>query len=225
MNELGATNKRLSDINKELIDANEELQVANEELVLTHEELQASIEELETTNEELQATNEELETNNEELQATNEELETTNEELRARTSELQEFMSIAESERVRLSEIVEFAPFSILVLRGANFVVDAYNPYYAQRLEGRSIQGHPLEEVLDVFWNETMAARILSLTREVYFMETMSTLSKENGSSPTPSKDDSHEIRAHDFAYTLVPSHNASGKVDGVINYATAEMK
>lgn len=111
MNELSTANKRLSDMNKELLDANEELQVANEELMLTHEELQASIEEFETTNEELQATNEELETNNEELQATNEELETTNDELRARTNELQEITISLESERVRLSEMVELAPF------------------------------------------------------------------------------------------------------------------
>src|SRR6266700_8310232 len=111
MQELSASNARLNETNKELLDANEELQVSNEELVLAHEELQATIEEFETTNEELQATNEELETSNEELQATNEELETTNDELRARTSELQELTTVLDSERRRLSEMIELAPF------------------------------------------------------------------------------------------------------------------
>src|SRR5205085_9725444 len=90
LEELGSSNRRLTDVNKELQDANEELQAANEEMMLSQEELQATNEEFETTNEELQATNEELETNNEEMQATNEELETTNDELSARTGELQE---------------------------------------------------------------------------------------------------------------------------------------
>ncbi len=128
MNEISTVNKRLNDVNKELLDANEELQVANEELMLTQEELQATIEEFETTNEELQATNEELETSNEELQATNEELETTNDELRARTNELQELANMIESERTRLGEMVELAPFYILVLRGPNLVVEALSP-------------------------------------------------------------------------------------------------
>ena len=143
--ELGTTNKRLTEVNKELTDTNEGLQVANEELLLTHEELQASIEEFETTNEELQATNEELETNNEELQATNEELETINEELRARTSELQEMTTVLENERSRLAEMVaELAPFYILVLRGPNLIVEAYNSRYASLIENRPVQGRPL---------------------------------------------------------------------------------
>jgi two-component system CheB/CheR fusion protein len=225
MNDLSSTNKRLSDVNKELMDANEELQVANEELVLTHEELQASIEEFETTNEELQATNEELETNNEELQATNEELETTNDELRARTGELQEFMSVVDNERIRLSEIVTFAPFYILVLQGSQFIVDAYNPRYARLLEGRSIQGHPLETVLDIFWDETLASKMMSLTREVYRLETMRTFSQKHLPLTGKAEDGTEQAGLHNFIYTLVPSHNITGKVDGVIIYAIDETE
>jgi two-component system CheB/CheR fusion protein len=225
MNDLSSTNKRLSDVNKELMDANEELQVANEELVLTHEELQASIEEFETTNEELQATNEELETNNEELQATNEELETTNEELRARTSELQEFMSIVDSERIRLSEIVESTPFYILVLRGSQFTVDAYNPRYIQLLEGRSIQGHPLETVLDIFWDETLSSKIMSIARETYRLETTRILSHTQIPLAIKAKDSTEKARPHNFVYTFVPSHDVTGKVDGVIIYAIDETE
>ncbi len=221
MQELGTANKRLSDMNKELMDANEELQVANEELVLTHEELQASIEEFETTNEELQATNEELETNNEELQATNEELETTNDELRARTGELQELTNILENDRVRLFEMVEFAPFYILVLRGPVLLVEAYNPRYARVLEGREVQGHPLEEVIDLFWEPGAGFTLTRLAREVYMQETPRTTPRIRTIMPGV-----HEGQEESyFSYTVVPSHNASGRVDGVIIYASDETE
>src|SRR5260370_38740187 len=126
-------------------------EVGNGGVGVTQEELQARIEEFETTNEELQATNEELETNNEELQATNEELETTNEELRARTGELQEATILLESERGHLAEMVELAPFYIMVLRGPNLIVEAYNPRYAQILKRREVHGLPLETVSEPF--------------------------------------------------------------------------
>src|SRR6266487_948303 len=166
MHELSSANKRLNDVNKELLDANEELQVANEELVLTHEELQATIEEFETTNEELQATNEELETNDEELQATNEELETTNDELRGRTAELQELTTVLESERLRLAEMVELAPFYIMVLRGPSLIVEAFNPRYTGLLGDRVVQGRPLDEIFELFWEAGIS--IVRLAREVY---------------------------------------------------------
>jgi len=221
MNELGAANKRLSDVNKELMDANEELQVANEELVLTHEELQASIEELETTNEELQATNEELETNNEELQATNEELEATNDELRARTNELQEITSILESERVRLSEMVELAPFYILVLRGQNLLVEAYNPRYARLLEERVVQGRQLEEVIDLLWEDaSVGMSLVRLARQVYRQEIAQTIPRMLGALPGM-----REVKESYFTYTIVPSHNAAGNVDGVMIYAVDESE
>ncbi len=221
MNELGTTNKRLSYANKELMDANEELQVANEELMLTHEELQASMEEFEATNEELQVTNEELETNNEELQATNEELETTNDELRARTSELQELANILDSERVRLAEVVELAPFYVLVLRGPSLIIEAYNPKYARVLEGQTAQGRPLDDIVELFWEPQVAITLISLAREVYRQDEIRTTSRIPGSvSQTPG--DSVESY---FVYTLVPSHDTSGRVSGVIVYALDETK
>ncbi len=223
MNELSSANKRLSDLNKELTDTNEELQVSNEELVLTQEELQASIEEFETTNEELQATNEELETNNEELQATNEELETTNDELRARTGELQELMNVLERERLRLAEMVESAPFYILVLRGPVLLIDAYNPRYTRFLEGRTIHGHPLEEVMDAFWEVPVALKIISLIREVYRLETARIVPLHFAFPQLAS--DEKKPPTHNFVYTFVPSHDASGRVDGVIVYAIDETE
>ena len=223
MNELTSTNKRLSDVNKELTDTNEELQVSNEELVLTHEELQASSEEFETTSEELQATNEELETNNEELQATNEELETTNDELRARTSELQELTTILDGERFRLSEMVEAAPFYILVLRGPALLINAYNPRYTHLLEGRPVQGHPIEEVMDIFWEKEAARKIIGLIREVYRLESPRTIPLRLAF--TQLSHDEKDPPIHNFVYTFVPSHDAAGRVDGVIVYAIDETE
>ena len=220
MNELGTTNKRLSYVNKELMDANEELQVANEELMLTHEELQATIEEFETTNEELQATNEELETNNEELQATNEELETTNDELRARTSELQDVANTLDSERVRMAEIVELAPFYILVLRGPSLLVEAYNPRYAHMLEGRTAQGHPLDEVMELFWGTQFGMALIQQAREVYQRDETRTMPRILTTSPQQ-----NDEKESYFVYTLVPSHDAQGRVNGVLIYALDETE
>ena len=225
MQELGTANKRLSDMNKELMDANEELQVANEELMLTHEELQASIEEFETTNEELQATNEELETNNEELQATNEELETTNEELRARTNELEELTTILGNERVRLSEIVELAPFYILVLRGPDLTVEAYNPRYDRLLVGPDVLRHRLEEVIDLFWEPKAGFALLHLARDVYVNKLSKTLSRVLTIIPANREEKREEQSKGYFSYTLVPSHDTSGRVDGVIIYALDETE
>src|SRR5256714_73027 len=215
--ELSSTNKRLNDMNKELLDANEELQVANEELMLTHEELQASIEEFETTNEELQATNEELETNNEELQATNEELETTNDELRARTSELQELTGMLESERVQLAEMVELSPFYIMVLRGPNLLVEAFNPRYAGLLSEQEVQGRPLEVVFELFWEAGIP--LVRLAHEVY----QQNVTRITSRMLTPVPGSNGELTANYFVYTLVPSHDASGKVSGVVIYAADE--
>src|SRR5256886_12907728 len=217
--ELSSTNKRLNDMNKELLDANEELQVANEELMLTHEELQASIEEFETTNEELQATNEELETNNEELQATNEELETTNDELRARTGELQEATIMLESERGHLAEMVELAPFYIMVLRGPNLIVEAYNPSYAQILKGREVHGRPLEIVFELFWEEGIP--IVRAAHEVFRQGIMQMTPRVLTRVPNTNGGYSESY----FVYTLVPSHDAGGKVSGVIIYAVDETQ
>src|SRR6266567_4703285 len=219
MNALGSANKRLNDVNKELLDSNEELQVANEELVLTHEELQASIEEFETTNEELQATNEELETNNEELQATNEELETTNEELRERTSELQELAAVLESERVRLVEMVELGPYYIVVLRGPGLVVEAFNPRYAQFFEGQLVQGRPLQEIFEAFWEPGLA--LVRLALEAYYQDSVRTIPR----MPTRLPDTGSDAAESYFTYTIVPSHDARGKVSGVIIYATDETE
>jgi hypothetical protein len=212
LDELSAANRRLSDLNKELQDANEELQATNEEMMLTQEELQATNEEFEATNEELQATNEELETNNEEMQATNEEMETTNEELQARTGELQELMRALADERTRLNEIIEMAPLYILVLRGPALLVEAINPRYARLFEGRDAVGHPFEEAVPV--GEQGA--LLNLIREAY----QENVVRVTPPLPVPAGSMSDAPVSGSFVYTIVPSHDSSGRVDGVVLYA-----
>jgi two-component system, chemotaxis family, CheB/CheR fusion protein len=218
MQELRAANLRLTEVNKELLDTNEELQVSNEELVLTHEELQASIEEFETTNEELQASNEELETSNEELQASNEELETTNDELRARTQEQQELTHLLESERRRLSEMVELAPFAILVLRGPRLLVEAYTPRSAPLVEAKVVQSQSLDDVFEHFW--PAGAALVRLAHEVYQHDVVRTTSR----LPTRLLHDGQIVERY-VVSTLVPSHDAAGRVSGVMVYAVDETE
>ncbi len=207
VSELTSANKRLSEMNKDLQDANEELQATNEEMTLTQEELQASNEELEATNEEIQATNEELETNNEELQATNEELEATNDELSARTQELQEVARTLSSERVRLTEMIELAPMHVLVLRGVSLVLEACNPRFAKLLEGQDWLDHPLEDVVrgsdfgalvppirDAFWNDRASEQVHV------------------------------QLGPHALNCTIVPTHDAVGKVDGVVVFGSEPL-
>ncbi len=212
--ELSAANRRLNETNKELLDSNEELQVSNEELLLTHEELQATVEEFETTNEELQATNEELETSSEELQATNEELETSNDELRASTAELQDLTNALENEKMRLTELIELAPFNSMVLRGPDLRVEAFHPNYARRPEAQKALGQPLEEVYHYFW--AGAGEGVRLAREVYQHDAMRSLPRMRTSLP----ETSDGVKDSYLVYTMVPSHDTTGHVSGVIMYA-----
>src|SRR5262245_3164422 len=210
--DLSGANTRLNDLNKELQDANEELQAANEEMMLAQEELQATNEEIEATNEELQATNEELETNNEELQATNEELETTNEELTERTTELIETGKSLADERVRLTEMVELAPFYIMLLRGPGLIIEAFNARSAGLLGGREVIGQPFAEI----FQEPEMAELVGLVRESYREDQSRTTSRIRTRLP----DERGKMTESYFVYTIVPAHDSEGKVDGLVIYA-----
>ena len=211
LEELQTTNRRLSELNKDLQDANEELQASNEELMLAQEELQATNEEFEATNEELQATNEELETNNEELQATNEELETTNEELSARTAELQELTGMLENERVQLTEMVELAPFYILLLRGPHLAVEAFNANYRDFFQSREVIGVPG----DIVFEGTELEPLVDLIHRAYNLDRSQT-----ELIVTTVEDEAGRGESRQFLYTIVPIHGNTGKVEGVVVYA-----
>src|SRR5262249_229646 len=212
VDDLSGANTRLNDLNKELQDANEELQAANEEMMLAQEELQATNEEIEATNEELQATNEELETNNEELQATNEELETTNEELTERSNELVETGKSLADERVRLTEMVELAPFYIMLLRGPGLLIEAFNTRSAGLVGGREVVGQPFAEI----FQEPEMADLVSLVREAYREDQTRTSARIRTQFP----DQRGKGTESYFVYTIVPTHDSEGKVDGLVIYA-----
>jgi two-component system CheB/CheR fusion protein len=74
------------------------------ELMSTKEYLQTTIEEIETSNEELKSTNEELQSSNEELQSTNEELSTSKEELQSVNEEL---VTVNSEHEVKLAELAK----------------------------------------------------------------------------------------------------------------------
>ena len=205
--ELGSSNRKLSELNKELQDANEELQASNEEMMLTQEGLQATNEEFEATNEELQATNEELETNNEELQATNEELETTNEELVARSSELQELTQVLTMERLRLTEMVELAPFHIGVVSGPSMIVESLNAPPGKF--GGLVKGSSLEELVS-----PDMLPVVRGVREVY-------------RTGRPWTSEKLSIRTQEQAgevvtlmeFTVIPNRDSNGAVIGAVLY------
>ena len=223
VNELGASNKRLNEANKALLRANDELTQTNEDMILTQEELQARLEELETVNEELQASFAELESDDDRLQAASQEMEAANEELRATSSVLEDANAVLEAragalqeqndlltdERRRLAEIVEYAPFSFVLLRGAELRVEAVSPHYNRRLQGRNVLGQPLSHVEGLLW--PAGPPLERLATEIYRQgEPRSLSSEQAGGERHP-------------AYTLVPVRGDDGTAMGVIIYAMDE--
>jgi two-component system, chemotaxis family, CheB/CheR fusion protein len=204
--ELGAVNVRLKHTNDQLQEANEELQGANEELLLAQEELQATNEEFEATNEELQATNEELETNNEELQATNEELEATNEEMAARTADLQEQAHTLTGDKSRLSELLEGAPASVMVLRGPDLQVETANT----RVDGFPGGTEAIGRTLGELCTTSELRAVLEGARRAFqedhrWVSLRISLPLDGGSKQV--------------VFSVVPTHDAAGRVSGVVLY------
>jgi two-component system CheB/CheR fusion protein len=233
VDQLGATNKHLNEVNTALMKVNEELRATNEDMLMTQEELQAKLEELELTNEELQANFEELETSdealqaakeemettNEAIQATNEALETTNADLHARIGELQAQNDLLVEERRRLAEIIECAPYSILVLRGPDLRVESFNERSAGGLQGQDVLGRPFSEVAGRFWKCDLP--LVSLANEVYQHDAPRSLA--DGSAHVPGVPG--ETGTMTVVYTLMPAHGADGTVSGVIIHVTDEAE
>ena len=214
LQERGAVNQHLNEVNEKLLEVNERLQVSNDDLILSHEELQSTLEDFETTNEELQASTEEMETTNEELQASNEELQTTNDEVTARTLELQKLTDLLTDERARLAEMVELAPFYILVLRGPDLRVQAFNPQFGQLMNASQLQGQPLRDVAELF--HITGQSLTSLALQVYQQDTSLT----TGHLLIHLHLAASESVERYFVFTLKPSHMATGDIDGVVIYA-----
>ena len=111
-------------------------------------------------------------------------------------------------------------------------LVDAYNPRYGHLLEGKPVQGRPLEDVMNIFWHDGDGRRIAQLAHEVYRRDEVRTLApimmpvSLDAADPDIISSDGHtKSEGNSFVYTLVPSHNMAGRVDGVIIYAVDEKR
>ena len=234
VNALGGANRRLNEVNQALLKANEALEATNEDMIVTQEELQARLEELETTNEELQADFEEVSTGDEALHATIGELETANRELqttsaaltlsngdlKARAGELQAQNDLLAEERRHLAEIIECAPFSIIMLRGPDLRVESFNARGTPLLKSQEVLGLPLAKVAGQFWEGDVS--LVRLANEVYQQGAPRVLHRSQAAlsaTGAAGKTGGSQV------YTLLPAHDAGGKVSGVIIYAVDEVE
>ncbi len=115
--------------------------------------------------------------------------------------------------------MVELAPFYIMVLHGPSLLVEAFNPNYADLMRGYEVQGRPFEFVFDLFWENGLP--IVRLAYEVYQQD----VTRVTPRILTRMQQPESNITESFFVYTLVPSHDASGKVSGVIIYAKDETE
>ncbi|MDZ7755811.1 CheR family methyltransferase [Rhodohalobacter sp.] len=89
--------RRIEQLEQELVDAREDMRNITEDQEVAIEELQSANEELMSGSEELQSLNEELETSKEELQSTNEELVVLNQEMSSLNEQLEAERNYSES--------------------------------------------------------------------------------------------------------------------------------
>jgi hypothetical protein len=194
VDELRTSNERLKHTNEQLQEANEELQGANEELLLAQEELQA--------------TNKEFEATNEELQATNEELEATNEELSARSAELLDTTTSLTGERVRLSQLLEVAPYAIADLRGADLLIDTTNTQADSFLGGKKAIGRSLGELARTpEMREVLDGARRAFASNSRWVSSPVKVATGDGEGPK------HRV------FTAVPTHDGEARVSGILLY------
>ena len=118
--------------------------------------------------------------------------------------------------------MVELAPFSILVLHGPNLIVDAYNPRYTRVLESQPVQGRPLDEVIDFFWEGGL--ELVHRARDAYRLDAVQ-VTHWVLTHRVSTENQEERSKGSYFGYTLVPSHDPGGKVNGVIIYALDETE
>ena len=153
--------RRLAQVEREIVAMREYLQDAMEQHEAVKEELKSAHEEVLSANEEFQSTNEELETSKEELQSANEELTTTNEELRNRNRELGVLNDELERTRAQAEralsyadEIVETVREPLVVLDGDFRILRANHAFYWDlRLVRERTEGRLLQQIGDGQWD------------------------------------------------------------------------
>ncbi len=143
--------KRVEELEQELMYTKENLQSTIEEMQSSNEELKSTNEELQSTNEELQSTNEELETSKEELQSVNEELITVNAELQAKIEQLAGIQNDIKNLMENMNVGTIFLDESLKIKR---FTQEATHVF---RL-AISDTGRPLADIKSVILNEDLIA-------------------------------------------------------------------
>jgi two-component system CheB/CheR fusion protein len=115
--------RRVKQLESELVALRQDMRSLVEEQEAANEELQSANEEIVSSNEELQSINEELETSKEELESSNEELITINQELQVRNEQLSEAHDYAE-------KVIETIREAVLVLDNQLMVRSANKAFY-----------------------------------------------------------------------------------------------
>lgn len=150
--------RRVKQLENELIALREDLRSLVEEQEAANEELQSANEEIVSSNEELQSINEELETSKEELESSNEELLTINQELQVRNDQLSESYDYTE-------KVIETIREAVLILDSLLLVKSANKAFYrifntkVEETEGRLIY-----EISNGQWN---IPRLKELLQEI----------------------------------------------------------
>ncbi|HET8912548.1 MAG TPA: hypothetical protein VFN23_13835, partial [Ktedonobacteraceae bacterium] len=97
---------------------------------------------------------------------------------------------------------------------GPRLLVEAYTPSSVISLEFNVIQNRPLDEVFEHFWQD--GTDMVNLAHQAY---------KHNEKQAvTKSIEEGSDIRRH-VVYMFVPSHDASGRVSGVMIYSVDETE
>jgi signal transduction histidine kinase len=104
-----------------------------------------------------------------------------------------------------------------LVLRGPTLLLEAFNPRYGRLLEGRAVQGRPLEEVFNHFWEG--GHDVVRLAHEAFLHDEVRTTPPLRTTLPGPQD---APVEGY-LVYTIIPSHDINGRVSGVIIYAADE--
>lgn len=151
-----AVNRRLAELEQELIETREYARAIGEDKESANEELQSANEELRSANEELQSINEELETTSEELQSSNEELQSLNDELRAVNEELDRRELEVRNARDYARAVVDTVREPLLSLDADLRVLSANRSYYRLFLtDAEATLSRFLFEIDNGIWNIT----------------------------------------------------------------------
>ncbi len=139
--------RRVKQLEAELIGLREDLRSIVEDHEATTEELQSANEEIVSSNEELQSINEELETSKEELESSNEELMTINQELQVRNEQLSESHDYGQAVVATIRE-------AVLVLDGNLKVKTANKSFYTIfKTQPHEVEGRIIYEAANMEWN------------------------------------------------------------------------